>query len=73
MSEPFEVAHNICYLLFFLQRIEITDCGELMPGDDDGMAIRDDGTGDAFPDYPEDADFDITDVSICVFFLVTWF
>eukprot|EP00057_Strongylocentrotus_purpuratus_P026476 XP_011680950.1 PREDICTED: peptidyl-prolyl cis-trans isomerase-like isoform X2 [Strongylocentrotus purpuratus] len=44
-----------------IRRVEITDCGELMPGDDDGMAIRDDGTGDAFTDYPEDADFDITD------------
>jgi len=35
-------------------RCEITDCGELQPGEDDGMAPVNDGTGDNFPILPED-------------------
>ncbi|XP_041457780.1 peptidyl-prolyl cis-trans isomerase D-like [Lytechinus variegatus] len=44
-----------------IRRVEISDCGELQPGEDDGMAIVDDGTGDVFPNYPEDSDLDLTD------------
>jgi len=35
-------------------RCEITDCGELQHGEDDGMAPVNDGTGDNFPILPED-------------------
>jgi len=32
----------------------IDDCGELQPGEDDGICV-DDGTGDLLPDWPEDS------------------
>lgn len=33
----------------------IDDCGELQPGEDDGICV-DDGTGDLLPDWPEDSE-----------------
>lgn len=33
---------------------KIIDCGQLKPGEDDGTAIKDDGTGDKFPIFPDD-------------------
>ncbi|XP_077984970.1 peptidyl-prolyl cis-trans isomerase D-like isoform X2 [Glandiceps talaboti] len=36
----------------------IDKCGELQPGEDDGFQV-DDGTGDIYPDFPEDGDIDI--------------
>lgn len=35
---------------------KIEDCGELQPGEDDGVVI-DDGTGDKVPDAPSESDF----------------
>ncbi|XP_071489679.1 uncharacterized protein [Diadema antillarum] len=44
-----------------IKTVEISDCGELKAGEDDGMACVDDGTGDAFPNFPEDADFKMSE------------
>jgi len=33
---------------------KIAMCGELAPGEDDGMAPKDDGTGDKYPIWPDD-------------------
>ncbi|NIG57981.1 peptidyl-prolyl cis-trans isomerase D [Pontoporia blainvillei] len=38
------------------------DCGELKGGDDWGIFPKD-GSGDSHPDFPEDADIDVKDVS----------
>jgi len=35
---------------------KISNCGELAPGEDDGMAPKDDGTGDLYPAFPDDMD-----------------
>merc|ERR1712002_292085 len=35
---------------------KVADCGELQPGEDDGVVI-DDGTGDKVPDAPSESDF----------------
>uniref|UniRef100_A0A2K6G415 peptidylprolyl isomerase n=1 Tax=Propithecus coquereli TaxID=379532 RepID=A0A2K6G415_PROCO len=40
----------------------IAECGELKEGDDWGIVPKD-GSGDSHPDFPEDADIDLTDVS----------
>jgi peptidyl-prolyl isomerase D len=40
----------------------IAECGELTEGDDWGMFPKD-GSGDSHPDFPEDADIDLKDVS----------
>ncbi|XP_045203479.2 peptidyl-prolyl cis-trans isomerase D-like [Mercenaria mercenaria] len=37
----------------------IADCGELLPGQDDGCQV-DDGTGDKYADWPGDSDIDFT-------------
>jgi len=37
-------------------RCEIEDCGELMPGEDDGVVIND-GTGDTVPDAPSESEY----------------
>ncbi|XP_061189239.1 peptidyl-prolyl cis-trans isomerase D-like [Saccostrea echinata] len=37
----------------------ISDCGELAPGQDDGVSTGDE-TGDAIPDWPEDCDVDFS-------------
>ncbi|CAH1267646.1 PPID [Branchiostoma lanceolatum] len=39
----------------------IADCGELLPGDDEGLSM-DDGTGDTYMDWPEDSDVDLKNV-----------
>ncbi|XP_012507364.1 PREDICTED: peptidyl-prolyl cis-trans isomerase D [Propithecus coquereli] len=38
----------------------IAECGELKEGDDWGIVPKD-GSGDSHPDFPEDADIDLTD------------
>lgn len=40
----------------------ISDCGELAPGQDDGLSSGDD-TGDQIPDWPEDCEIDFSNVS----------
>lgn len=53
-----------CYLDFiFYQLCVIAECGELKEGDDWGI-VPQDGSGDAHPDFPEDSDIDLKDVSI---------
>lgn len=37
----------------------IDDCGELQPGEDDGICV-DDGTGDKLPHWPSDSDLDFS-------------
>jgi len=37
---------------------KVEDCGELQPGEDDGIVI-DDGTGDKIPDAPSESDFSV--------------
>lgn len=46
----------------FLQLCVIAECGELKEGDDWGIFPKD-GSGDSYPDFPEDADIDLKDVS----------
>lgn len=46
----------------FLQLCVIAECGELKEGDDWGIFPKD-GSGDSHPDFPEDADIDLKDVS----------
>ncbi|EDO41747.1 predicted protein [Nematostella vectensis] len=43
----------------------IEECGELAPGQDDGMSV-DDGTGDVYPNWPKDADIDFSKVELVV-------
>lgn len=49
-------------LTALLQLCVIADCGELKEGDDWGLFPQD-GSGDSYPDFPEDADVDLKDVS----------
>lgn len=49
-------------LLFIFQLCVIAECGELKEGDDWGI-VPQDGSGDAHPDFPEDSDIDLKDVS----------
>jgi len=42
-----------------VEKVVITDCGEIKEGEDDGMAI-DDGTGDKYSNWPVDCDLDLT-------------
>lgn len=44
-----------------MKKCRIEDCGEILPGQDDGI-VRDDGTGDLLPISPEDSDLDFTKV-----------
>lgn len=46
-----------------LQLCVIADCGEHKDGDSLGVAPND-GSGDTYPDFPEDSDIDFKDVSI---------
>ena len=49
--------------LLSIQDCVISDCGELAPGEDDGVPA--DETGDDFPTFPDDAtDLDFKDVSV---------
>ena len=41
----------------------IADCGEILEGEDDGYTVQDDGTGDMYASYPQDADFDLKEVN----------
>ena len=46
-----------------LQECLISNCGELGPGEDDGVLV--DETGDNYPTFPDDAtDVDFKDVSM---------
>lgn len=57
---------EISFLFFChlpLQPCVIADCGEHKDGDSWGTAPND-GSGDAHPDYPEDSDISLKDVSI---------
>lgn len=38
----------------------IADCGEILPGEDDGCVV-DDGTGDKHPDWPAECDIDFNE------------
>ncbi|XP_057314456.1 peptidyl-prolyl cis-trans isomerase D-like [Hydractinia symbiolongicarpus] len=38
-----------------LKKCRIEDCGEILPGEDDGF-VQDDGTGDLLPDSPEESE-----------------
>jgi len=40
------------------QECKVEECGELQPGEDDGIVI-DDGTGDKIPDAPSESDFNV--------------
>lgn len=51
----------------FLQPCVIADCGEHKDGDSWGAAPND-GSGDTHPDFPEDSDINLKDVSICQVF-----
>lgn len=51
----------------FLQPCIIADCGEHKDGDNWGSAPND-GSGDTHPDFPEDSDINLKDVSICQLF-----
>lgn len=45
-----------------LKECVIADCGEIKPGEDDGVAAVDDGTGDVYPDWFEDSDLKADEV-----------
>lgn len=62
------MTNTAVYTLFF-QLCIIAECGELKEGDDWGI-VPQDGSGDAHPDFPEDSDMDLKDVSI---FLLRYF
>lgn len=62
------ISNTAIYTSFF-QLCVIAECGELKEGDDWGI-IPQDGSGDAHPDFPEDSDIDLKDVSI---FLLRYF
>lgn len=40
-----------------LKKCRIEDCGEILPGENDGF-VQDDGTGDLLPDSPEESELD---------------
>lgn len=40
----------------------IYECGELQPGEDDGMSWIDDATGDKLPEWPTDSELDFNNV-----------
>lgn len=50
----------------FFQECMISDCGELAPGEDDGICSADD-SGDQTPDWPEDSQLDFSNVHTFVF------
>ena len=54
-----------------LQECLISNCGELAPGEDDGVPV--DETGDNYPTFPDDAtDVDFKDVSMLAACTKTW-
>ena len=58
----FNIVVDFYNLGLFLQLCVIAECGELKEGDDWGI-FPEDGSGDRHPDFPEDADTDLKDVS----------
>lgn len=44
----------------------ISDCGELAPGEDEGLCSADD-SGDQIPDWPEDSQVDFSNVHASIF------
>lgn len=44
----------------------ISDCGELAPGEDEGVCSADD-SGDQIPDWPEDSQVDFSNVHTSIF------
>jgi len=40
-----------------VKECKIENCGELQPGEDDNVVIRDDGTGDKIPEAPSESSF----------------
>lgn len=63
------IISNIAIYTLFFQLCVIAECGELKEGDDWGI-VPQDGSGDVHPDFPEDSDIDLKDVS---FFLLRYF
>lgn len=57
------ISKNAIDTFFFSQLCVIAECGELKEGDDWGI-VPQDGSGDTYPDFPEDSDMDLKDVSI---------
>ena len=47
---------------FFEQKVVVVNCGQINPGEPLGLTDAD-GTHDIFPVFPEDTDFDFTNVS----------
>lgn len=47
--------------VLYLQDCIISDCGEIAPGEDDGF-IKDDGSGDIYPEWPDDSGIDFENV-----------
>ncbi len=51
----------------------ICECGEFTEGESDALKIEDDGTGDVYPDSPEEAALDFKDVSLkhfCLYHMI---
>lgn len=57
------ISKTVIDTFFLPQLCVIAECGELKEGDDWGI-VPQDGSGDAYPDFPEDSDVDLKDVSI---------
>lgn len=53
--------YTIKFMEMYVQECVISDCGELAPGQDEGMST-DDKTGDNIPDWPEDCEIDFNNV-----------
>lgn len=64
--------NNAFLYVYFVQLCIIADCGELKEGDDWGIAPMD-GSGDTHPDFPEDSDIDLKDVSMFFPHLLTFY
>ena len=61
-----------------MQECVIFDCGELAPGEDDGINMDPDGVGDIYPNDPENSELDFKNVSLPAALLirlssVVWF
>ncbi|VDI33274.1 peptidyl-prolyl isomerase D [Mytilus galloprovincialis] len=55
-----------------VKECKIADCGEIAPGEDDGF-VKDDGSGDIYPEWPEDSgvDFENTENKEKVLTMIT--
>lgn len=56
-------------MFYIFQLCVISDCGELAPGEE---AVKDDGTGDLYPDFPTESDIDFTKVNCPVTFWLAY-